>query len=727
MPVLSHSELSEQEIFELVRGVHPDPFACLGLHSSAGGKVVRSLLPRALAVSVIDGSGYSCQMSKIHEAGLFELRDKDLPDGYRLAVETEQGVSTIDDPYSFAPVLGEVDHFLLGEGTHEQLFQRLGSHVTDIEGVSGVQFGVWAPNASTCSLIGDFNHWDERSHAMRKHHTSGLWEIFIPGIQAGVKYKYALHDRHGIRLPDKNDPYARYFEPPPGNASIVYESGYSWRDQSWQQAKRNELALDKPVAIYEVHLASWRHTMPSESHGYRELAEHLIPYVRDNGYTHLELMPATEHPFAGSWGYQPIGLFAPSHRLGTPDDFRYFVDQCHQAGIGVIMDWVPAHFPADDHGLGHFDGTHLYEHADPKQGRHKDWDTLIYNFGRHEVCNYLLCNALFWLREFHLDGLRVDAVASMLYLDYSRGDGEWVPNQHGGNHNLEAVHFLQRMNQLVHREGCITMAEESTSWQGVSHPVEYNGLGFTYKWNMGWMNDMLEYISTDPVHRKHCHNKLTFGLTYAFSENFVLPISHDEVVYGKGSLIEKMPGDSWQSFANLRCFLAFMYGYPGKKLLFMGSEFAQKQEWSHDRQLDWDLLASEPHAQVLQLTKQLNQFYRDEPAMHRGDCDELGFQWIDCDDSEQSIVSFYRRVPRSPEAVIFVCNFTPVVRQAYRLGVHDVGCYREILNTDELSFGGSGVINSGPLTTEDSPAHNLPQSLEITLPPLAVIVLKQNP
>lgn len=635
---------------------------------------------------------------------------------------------------SISPVFDDVDRYLFAEGTHKTLYKNLGSHRITLNGEEGTHFCVWAPNASSCAVIGDFNHWNDQSHVMHQHVESGLWQLFIPKVEAGAHYKYALRDHAGQQLPHKSDPFAKYHESPPGNASIVCESDYSWSDEHWMQSHEVSSRLDKPISIYEVHLPSWRRHDDGSSYSFRECVEHLIPYVRDNGFTHLELLPVSEHPFEGSWGYQPIGMFAPTHRLGTPDDFRYFIDSCHQAGLAVIMDWVPAHFPSDEHGLVYFDGTSLYEHQDPRQGFHREWNTCIFNYGRKEVKNYLLSNALFWIDEFHLDGLRVDAVASMLYLNYARDDGDWVPNQFGGHENLEAVEFLKDLNQWVESIGGVTFAEESTSWEGVTKTVDLGGLGFRYKWNMGWMNDVLDYFSEDPLYRKFHHSRLTFGQTYAFTENFVLPFSHDEMVYGKKSLLEKMPGDQWQKYANLRLLYMFLFAQPGKKLLFMGGEIAQSAEWNHDAQLDWNLLGFDENRQILQLYRELNELYRNERALHIGDCHELGFQWIDCDDNEQSVISFYRRVPNSSEAIICIFNFTPVVRQNYSLGVYDPGKYTEIMNSDAVCYGGSGVVRENSLCDEECSSsyyistsqavQGKPNSITLTLPPLAALFLR---
>jgi 1,4-alpha-glucan branching enzyme len=592
-----------------------------------------------------------------------------------------------------------------------------------LDGTGGVHFAVWAPNARRVSVVGPFNAWDGRRHPMRLHPANGVWDLFIPGIGDGELYKFELLGPDGQLLPHKADPLARRMEPPPGNASIVYRGTHRWTDDDWMHGRAGRTALDRPLAIYEVHLGSWRR------HGERwpicrELAAELVAYVSEMGFTHIELLPVSEHPFEGSWGYQPIGLFAPTWRLGTPDDFKYLIDCCHTAGIGVILDWVPAHFPRDDYGLARFDGTHLYEHADPRQGAHPDWGTLVFNFGRKEVVNYLLTNALFWLEQYHVDALRVDAVASMLYLDYSRQPGEWLPNERGGNENLEAVAFLRRMNEQVHAAGGVTMAEESTAWPLVSGPTYLGGLGFSYKWNLGWMHDTLAYMREDPVHRRYHHEKLTFGLLYAFNENFILPLSHDEVVHGKGSLLDRMPGDGWQKFANLRLYFAFMYGHPGKKLLFMGSEFAQSREWNHSASLDWHLLDNDFHAGVQRAVRDLNHLYRRSPALYQADVDAAGFDWIDCADHEHSVIAFVRRARDANDFVVVVCNFTPVPRHDYRVGVPSPGHYRELFNSDAAEYAGSGVGNAGAVTAEPIAAHGHADSLRLTLPPLAALFLQ---
>jgi len=615
-----------------------------------------------------------------------------------------------------------IDPDAIVEGRQRDPFAILGSHVTTIRNVSGVRFTVWAPNASRVSVVGDFNHWDGRRHVMRLHPRAGIWEIFIPAVCHGAKYKYELQDGDGKLLPLKSDPYAAYHEAPPGNSSVVFDSHYRWQDDVWMQRRSSTPEMDQPMAIYEVHPGSWRRGDDGSYLGYRELADDLIDYVTDMGFTHIELLPVSEHPFDGSWGYQPIGLFAPTQRFGTPDDFRYFVDRCHRANIGVIVDWVPAHFPKDEHGLARFDGSALYEHADPRQGEHADWGTLIFNYGRREVVDYLIGSALYWITELHVDAIRVDAVASMLYLDYSRKDGEWIANEHGGNENLDAVKFLQRFNREIHAAGAYSFAEESTAWPGVSRPVDVGGLGFTYKWNMGWMNDTLSYMSEDPIHRKHHHDKMTFGLVYAFDENFVLPLSHDEVVHRKRSILGRMPGDERQQFANLRAYYAAMYAHPGKKLLFMGNEFAQKREWNHDRSLDWHLLDRSPHSGVQQLIRELNRLYRDTQALHEIDFEQRGFEWLDLNDRDNSVFSWLRR-DVADGFVIVVCNFTPVVRYDYRLGVPRGGNYREILNTDCERFGGSGRYND-ETTSTGMPHNDRPDSLLLNLPALATVMLK---
>ncbi len=719
--------MNARTIEEIIHGQHRDPFSILGIHSIKSGYVVRSFNPKAQSASVIDSTGSRHAMMAVSSSGLFEVELETHPGVYQFEFVADEHTWQMHDPYAFSSAIGELDHHLFGEGTHQQLYTILGSHLTSLNGVHGVHFGVWAPNAKRVSVIGEFNDWDGRVHCMRKHPSTGIWDIFIPALTNITLYKYEVVDDAGAVLPLKNDPYAPYFEQPPGNASIVFNSEFIWSDDEYLENRRQHDPKESPIAIYEVHAGSWQRHSDDRSLTYRELADKLIAYVIQNNFTHIELMPITEHPFTGSWGYQPIGLYAPTSRFGSPDDFRYFVDRCHAENIGVIMDWVPAHFPTDEHGLGLFDGTHLYEHADPRQGFHQDWETLIYNYGRREVANYLYSNAVYWIREFHLDGLRVDAVASMLYLDYSREEGQWIPNQHGGRENLEAMAFLKRMNELVHAEGGITLAEESTSFPGVSHPQQENGLGFTFKWNMGWMHDTLSYISKDSAYRKYHHNDLTFGLTYAFSENFLLPISHDEVVYGKGSLLGKMPGDEWQRYANLRAFFAYMYMYPGKKLMFMGSEIAQQAEWSHDSQVHWNLLDSDANKNMLTLVRDLNNLYQSQPSLYEGDCNADGFDWIDCADAEQSVISFYRYASGNrADKTIVVCNFTPVPRHDYKIGIDDAGEYVEVLNTDAAFYGGTDTGNLGRVTSDAEPCHGRANSLSLTLPALSVIALRRH-
>jgi 1,4-alpha-glucan branching enzyme len=628
-----------------------------------------------------------------------------------------------------ATLLSDLDLHLFGEGNHYEIYDKLGAHVVDVDGVSGIRFAVWAPNASRVAVVGDFNNWDGRRHVCAPQDSSGVWAVFVPGFGHGEKYKFEVRGRDGTTVL-KADPYARQFEVPPRSASVVWASNYEWQDQAWMRDRAtNGRLIDKPFASYEVHLGSWRRGEGNAFLGYRALAEQLVPYVKDLGYTHIELLPVMEHPFAGSWGYQVTGFYAPTSRFGSPDDFKFFVDTCHQAGVGIILDWVPGHFPKDGYGLVRFDGTALYEHQDPRKGEHQDWGTLIFNYGRHEVSNFLLANALFWLEEYHLDGLRVDAVASMLYLDYSRQPGQWVPNQFGGRENIEAIEFLRHLNVIVHERhpGAVTLAEESTAWPAVSRPVYVGGLGFTFKWNMGWMHDMLRYTSHDPVHRKFHHNDITFSMLYAYHENFVLPFSHDEVVHGKRSLADKMPGDAWQKLANLRALYAYMYGHPGKKLLFMGSEFAQWREWNHDTGLDWHLLGFPSHEGVRALVRDLNRLLAAEPALHEVDASPEGFSWIDCNDHEQSVVSFIRRGKDPDDLLVFVVNFTPVVRHGYTIGVPRPGQYREILNTDAASYGGSNVGNAGSVSTTDVARHGHSCSVSLVLPPLACVVLKPEP
>jgi len=618
---------------------------------------------------------------------------------------------------------------LFAEGTHLRLWEKLGAHVAEVDGVSGVRFAVWAPNASAVSVIGEFNGWRPGAHPLMGSETGGVWEGFLPGLESGVHYKYAIESKlQGYRV-DKTDPVGFAAQIRPDTASRVWNlDGYEWRDGDWMAHRGGRHRLDAPIATYEVHLGSWMRGENDRWLTYRELAPKLAEYVRDLGYTHVEFLPWTEHPFDGSWGYQTVGYFAPTSRFGTPHDLMFLVDTLHQAGIGVILDWVPGHFPRDTHGLGFFDGTHLYEHADPRLGRHPDWDTYIFNFARPQVRSFLLSNALFWLERYHVDGLRIDAVASMLYLDYSRKPGEWIPNAHGGRENLDAVSFLRTVNEQVylHHPDTFTVAEESTSWPMVSRPLYLGGLGFGYKWDMGWMHDTLEYLKLDPIHRRFHHQRLTFRMMYAYSENFLLPLSHDEVVHGKSSLIGKMPGDDWRKFANLRLLLAMQTAQPGKKLLFMGGEFAQWREWNHDRTLDWHLLEFERHQGVQRLVRDMNRLYRGEPALHERDCDPRGFQWIDCSDTDQSVVAFLRRNSDRGRAVLCVFNGTPIPRYGYRLGVPWSGRWEEVLNTDASVYGGSGIGNLGGVDSEPNANHGKQHSIVLTLPPLALVMLRST-
>ncbi len=714
----------------LIAGHHGEPFALLGCHPAPDPqyRIVRALLPGAQSVSVVAAvSEAELSLDEVSAPGFFAgaIPAGLASSGYRLKVLWADGSEqALDDPYTLPPRLGELDLHLLAEGQHFRAWEVLGARPGDHAGLSGTGFAVWAPNARRVSVVGDFNAWDGRRHVMRLRPECGIWEIFVPGVAPGALYKYEILTHDG-RLLLKADPYGRQAELPPATASRVWADGdYVWSDQDWLERREASQSRERPIAIYELHPGSWQRHADGSWLNYRELADRLVPYVRELGVTHIELLPISEHPFSGSWGYQPSGLFAPTARFGTPDDFRYLVDRCHQAGIGVILDWVPGHFPDDAHGLVRFDGSCLYEHEDERQGRHRDWDTLIYNYGRREVRNFLIGNALYWLKHFHIDGLRIDAVASMLYLDYSRRPGEWLPNIHGDNRNLEAVEFLRRLNLAVHNEcpDVLMIAEESTSWPLVSRPPEHGGLGFGYKWNMGWMNDSLRYFSRDPIYRSHHHRDLTFGLLYAFSENFVLPISHDEVVHGKGSLLNKMPGDRWQQLANVRLSLAWQFCHPGKKLLFMGCEFAQFAEWNHDTELDWDALRDPAHAGVKRLVADLNRCYRGLPALHELDCEGGGFGWLSCDDADQNVVVFVRG-GRGPGFVVVACNFSPMVHHGYRVGVPLAGSYRELLNTDAHEYGGSGVGNLGQVATDQEPWHGHPQSLALNLPPLAAIVL----
>jgi len=723
----------QSDINAIVAGDHGNPFAVLGPHALEGaGHAVRVFVPEVEAVEVINAADGAtlATLERLHDHGFFAgliARSTGAQPAYRLRMRRGDHRWEAHDPYRFPPYLGELDTYLLAEGSHQRLYEKLGSQPITVDGVEGVAFAVWAPNARRVSVVGEFNAWDGRRHPMRRRVEAGVWELFLPGVGAGALYKYEIIGAQGDRLPLKSDPFAFSLEAPPSTASrVTGKANAEWQDGDWM-SRRNALHdRSRPISIYEVHAGSWRRGENNSFLSYDRLADDLIPYVKDLGFTHIELLPISEHPFSGSWGYQPVGLFAPTARFGPPEAFARFVDRCHRADIGVLIDWVPAHFPADPHGLARFDGTALYEHEDPRLGLHRDWNTLIYNFGRREVANFLAANALFWLDRYHVDGLRVDAVASMLYLDYSRPAGEWVPNAYGGRENLEAVSFLKSLNTLAYgtHPGIVTVAEESTAWPQVSHPVDRGGLGFGYKWNMGWMHDTLAYMSRDPVHRAHHHNELTFGLIYAFSENFILPLSHDEVVHGKGSLLGRMPGDRWQKFANLRAYLAFMWTHPGKKLLFMGGEFAQEGEWSHDHALDWHLLADTSHRGVQNLVRDLNRLYRTTHALHALDCEPAGFEWVEGGDAARSALAHLRCGRTGARPVLVVCNFTPIVRHNYLVGVPEGGRWAERLNTDSRAYGGSNVGNAGGADALLRPCHGRPFSLDITLPPLATLVFE---
>ena len=705
---------------------HRDPHEILGAHPGPDGVVVRAFRPAAERITVRADGGESWPMQRVDPAGLFEVLVAGRTDvfPYRLEVQYSDGrVFTLRDPYAFLPSLGDIDLHLAGEGRHEDLYEKLGAHPRRLGAVAGVSFAVWAPSADGVSVVGEFNGWDGRLHMMRSLGSSGIWELFVPDIGPGELYKYEIRTGAGRML--KTDPFAFAMEPPPRTASIVYEPRHRWNDAAWIAERARRDPWRERLSIYEVHLGSWRRKPDEDDRvlTYRELAPLLADYAVDMGFTHVELLPVQEHPFSGSWGYQVSGYFAPTSRHGTPDDFRFLVDTLHQRGVGVIVDWVPAHFPKDAFALARFDGTALYEHLDPRQGEQMDWGTYVFNYGRPEVRNFLLASALYWLSELHIDGLRVDAVASMLYLDYSRKPGEWIPNAFGGRENLEAVAFLKDLNQIAHRRvpGVLMIAEESTAWPGVSRPAHLGGLGFGFKWNMGWMHDTLDYFSRDPVHRRHHHGGLTFGLFYAWSENFVLPLSHDEVVHGKGSLLGKMPGDPWQKFANLRALYAHLWAHPGKKLLFMGGELGQWREWNHDASLDWHLLEQPGHQGLQRLVRDLNRFSREHPALWEADVDPAGFRWIDANDLDHNVIAFERIAPSSQQRIIYVGNFAAVARPGYRVGLPTPGWYREVLNTDAAVYGGSNVGNAGGVHSEPIAWHGRPCSAVIDLPPLAVL------
>jgi 1,4-alpha-glucan branching enzyme len=725
------SALSSPQLQRIREGRHHDPFEVLGRHGIGKNRLVRVFLPDAVSISTCVGH-QTVDFTASPMPGFFELHDPptELPQYYALQWrDCHDQLHSEYDPYAFAPQLSDFDLHLFAEGKHWHIYRLLGANSHNVDGIDGVLFATWAPNAERISVVGDFNHWNGRRHPLRSRGGSGVWELFIPGIAANANYKFEIRARDGS-LQQKADPYGRAFEVRPQTAAkIVAPSFYQWRDNEWLAYRANLDWLHSPLSIYEVHLGSWQRSAEGGFLNYRELAHRLVDYITPLGFTHIELLPITEHPLDDSWGYQTTGYYAPTSRFGNPDDFRYFVDHCHAHGIGVLLDWVPAHFPKDAHALARFDGTALYEHEDPRRGEHRDWGTLIYNFGRNEVKNFLLANANFWLEEFHLDGLRVDAVASMLYLDYSREPDDWIPNIHGGRENLEAIAFLRELNELTHgrHPGTLIIAEESTAWPQVTRPTWVGGLGFSMKWNMGWMHDTLNYIDKDPIHRHFHHDQLTFGLMYAFSENFVLPFSHDEVVHGKRALLDKMLGDRWQKFANLRLLLTYMFTYPGAKLLFMGCEFGQWREWSHNRALDWDLLADNSygnveHCGLQKLIGDLNRLYRDEPSLHQFAFEQKGFAWIDCHDATQSTLSYVRSGEN--DFTIVICNFTPVPRRNYKIGVPRKGTYRELLNSDSTYYGGSNLGNS-VLHSTDERWMQQPCALTLTLPPLSAVVLKR--
>jgi 1,4-alpha-glucan branching enzyme len=718
------------EIERLIALCHPDPHSILGAHPEpAGGVTIRAFRPGAQQVSVIAGAARSWRMARIDPRGLFEARIKDRDEAfpYQLRVHySDSDIVTIRDPYAFLPTIGSLDLHLWNEGRHERIYEKLGAHPRAIDDATGFAFAVWAPNALGVSVVGDFNDWDGRIHTMRSLGPSGIWELFIPGIGVGAHYKFEIRTRDGGVLL-KADPFAAATEAPPATASVTWQSNFVFGDGEWMEARERRDAARSPLSIYELHLGSWRRRPEDQSRSltYRELAPMLADYVTDLGFTHVQLMPVMEHPFTGSWGYQVTGYFAPTARYGSPDDFRFLIDCLHRRGIGVILDWVPAHFPTDAFALGRFDGTALYEHLDARKGHHPDWDTYIFNYGRDEVRNFLVAGALWWLSEYHADGLRVDAVASMLYLDYGRSEGEWIPNQYGGRENVEAVDFIKALNTAAYARnpGIMMIAEESTSWPAVSRPIYLGGLGFGFKWDMGWMHDTLGYFSRDPIYRRYHQRDVTFGFLYAWSEHFILPLSHDEVVHRKRSLLSKMPGDRWQQFANLRALYGYMWARPGKKLIFMGCEFGQWREWNHDESLDWNLLEFDDHRALQTLMRDLNRIYREQPALWESDDDPAAFRFIDADNADQNVIAFMRSAPHGCR-IICVCNFSPVVRQAYRIGVPAAGLYREILNTDSSRYGGGNVGNAGAITAEHTAYHGLDFSLSLTLPPLAVIWLE---
>ncbi len=722
--------VDQDALYALVEGRHGDPFSVLGLHGLGNGYVIRAYIPGAISIDIIAaGSGETlAQLQPVFQNGLFAGAVEGRLE-YRLRIHWPDAIQETEDPYSFPPLLGDLDLHLLAEGNHYELGQVLGAQAMSVEGIAGVRFAVWAPNARRVSVVGDFNSWDGRRHPMRLRPSAGVWEIFVPRLGPGDHYKYEIIDSGGTVLAQKADPVARASEPAPATASIVARSTpFQWSDTEWLASRKARQDDDAPMSVYEVHLSSWVR-IPEEGNrhlNWMELSQRLIPYASDMGFTHLEFLPIMEYPFGGSWGYQPLGLFAPTGRYGTPEDFAYFVDRAHAAGIGIILDWVPAHFPTDPWGLARFDGSALYEHEDPREGFHRDWNTLIYNLGRNEVKSFLISSALEWIERYHIDGLRVDAVASMLYRDYSRNADEWIPNKYGGRENLESVDFLKHLNAIVHQRcpDALMIAEESTAWPGVTKSPEDGGLGFDFKWNMGWMHDSLDYIEKDPVYRSYVHGMMTFGLVYQYTEKFMMPLSHDEVVHGKGSLIGKMPGDDWQRFANLRAYFGFLWGHPGKKLIFMGGEIAQTTEWNHDASVVWDLLDQPQHAGMQRLVRDLNHLYRDEAALQFSDVHGEGFSWAVPDDAVNSVIGMLRRSADGKQMMLVLCNFTPVPRHGYRVGVPEAGHWAEVLNSDAAVYGGANMGNGGGVWTEDVPAHNHDASISVMLPPLSTLFLR---
>jgi 1,4-alpha-glucan branching enzyme len=728
--VAGRNGIAVAEVERLIALRHPDPHSILGAHPSPAGITIRAFRPGAKHVSVIAGESHPWRMALVDPRGLFEVLIKDRNEvfAYQLRVHySDTDIVTIRDPYAFLPTLGSLDLHLWNEGRHERIYEKLGAHAIEIDDAAGFAFAVWAPNARGISVVGDFNDWDGRIHMMRSLGPSGIWELFIPGIEVGAHYKFEIRTWNGDLLL-KADPFATATETPPASASMTYQSDFVFDDDEWMKSRGQRELVRSPISIYEVHLGSWRR-VPEEDNRpltYRELAPMLADYVTDMGFTHIQMMPVMEHPFAGSWGYQVTGYFAPTARYGSPDDFRFLIDYLHRRGLGVILDWVPAHFPTDAFALGRFDGTALYEHLDARKGYHPEWDTYIFNYGRDEVRNFLVASALWWLGEYHADGLRVDAVASMLYLDYARHEGAWIPNRYGGRENVEAVDFIKALNTAAYaRNPGITMiAEESTAWPAVSRPIYLGGLGFGFKWDMGWMHDTLAYFSRDPIYRRYHQRDVTFGFLYAWTESFILPLSHDEVVHGKRSLLSKMPGDRWRQFANLRALYGYMWARPGKKLIFMGCEFGQWREWNHDESLDWNLLEFEDHRGLQALMRDLNRIYRDEPALWEADGEPNGFRFIDADNADDNVIAFMRIAPQRGRRIICVCNFSPVVRNRYRVGVPVAGLYREILNTDSGSYGGGNIGNAGAVMAEPAAHHGFDFSLSLTLPPLGVIWLE---